>query len=194
MNTYQIIMFFITSTFFLTYVIKQILLKKKGIEGARLAKGNKPRRTYRIERALLISTYTMAVIQYASIILENRLDLLIRLQTVRMAGIGIAFIGVCFFLSAVFIMKDSWRAGVEEDQDTKIVRKGVYRISRNPAFVGFDLLYLGTALSFSNIICIIAAIFMISLFHMQILEEEKLLPQIFGPEYLEYKKRTRRYL
>ena len=187
-------MLFITSTFFLTYVIKQILLKKKGIEGARLAKGNKPRRTYQIERALLIATYTMAVIQYASILLENKLDMLIRLQAVRMAGIGIAFIGVCFFLSAVFIMKDSWRAGVEEDQDTKIVRKGIYRISRNPAFVGFDLLYFGTALSFSNIICIIAAILMILLFHMQILEEEKLLPQIFGPEYLEYKKGTRRYL
>lgn len=91
-------------------------------------------------------------------------------------------------------MKDSWRAGVEEDQNTKIVRKGVYRISRNPAFVGFDLLFLGTALSFSNIICILGAIAVISLFHMQILEEEKLLPQILGPEYLEHKKRTRRYL
>lgn len=194
MNTYQIVMLLITSAFYLTYVVKQILLKRKGIEGARLAKGSKPGKTYRIERTLLVSTYSMAVIQYASILFENKWNLLIRLQSVRLTGAVIALIGLCFFFSAVAIMKDSWRAGVEEDQKTRIVMKGVYRISRNPAFLGFDMLYLGTALSFSNLVCIIAAIFMISLFHLQILEEEKLLPQIFGPEYLQYKKRTRRYL
>lgn len=194
MNTYQLMMLLITSAFYLAYVVKQILLKRKGIEGARLAKGSKPGRTYRIEWTLLVATYAMAVIQYASILLGNKFGLLIPVQAVRMAGIVIALIGLCFFISAVVIMKDSWRAGVEEDQKTKLVMKGVYRISRNPAFVGFDLLYLGTALSFSNLICIIAVILMISLFHLQILEEEKLLPQIFGQEYLEYKKRTRRYL
>lgn len=194
MTTYQLLMLLIASAFYATYLVKQILLKRKGIEGARLAKGNKPGKTYRIERLLFFSTYTFAVIQYASILMEDRLTLLIRLQAARMAGVIIALVGLCFFVSAVVIMKDSWRAGVEEDQKTKIVTKGVYRISRNPAFVGFDLLYLGTALTFSNIVCIIAAIHMISLFHIQILEEEKLLPQIFGPEYTEYKRRTRRYL
>lgn len=194
MNAYQLSMLIIVSIFYLTYIVKQILLKKKGIEGTRLAKGNKPEKTYRIERLLLVSTYTMAAIQYASILLENKLTPLIQLQAVRIAGVGIALIGVCFFISAVAIMKDSWRAGVEEDQNTRIVTKGVYHISRNPAFVGFDLLYLGTALSFSNIICIIGAAAVITLLHLQIMEEEKLLPRIFGSEYEEYKRRTRRYL
>jgi protein-S-isoprenylcysteine O-methyltransferase Ste14 len=194
MNTYQLLMLLIISAFYVTYLVKQILLKRKGIEGARLAKGNKPGKTYRIESLLLVSTYTFAVIQYASILLEDKLTLLIRLQAARAAGVFIALAGWCFFISAVAIMKDSWRAGVEEDQKTRIVTKGVYRISRNPAFTGFDLLYLGTALTFSNIVCIVGAIAVIVLLHMQILEEEKLLPRIFGPEYKEYKRRTRRYL
>lgn len=194
MDIYQTAMLLITSAFYLTYLMKQILLKKRGIQGARLGKGNKPRKTFQIELLLLFSTYAMAVIQYSSIIFEKQLNLLIQLTAFRTAGILVAFIGVCFFISAVIVMKDSWRAGVEKDQNTKIITKGVYHISRNPAFVGFDLLYLGTALSFSNLICIIGVIIVIPLFHMQILEEEKLLPQIFGSEYLIYKEKTRRYL
>jgi len=194
MNPYQLSMLIIVSAFYLTYIIKQILLKRKGIETARLAKGNKPERTCRTERLLLVSAHAMAAVQYANILLDQKAALLIRTQTVRTAGIGIALLGLCFFISAVVVMKDNWRAGVEEDQKTRIVTGGVYRISRNPAFVGFDLLYLGTALSFSNIVCMIGAAVAILLLHLQILEEEKLLPQIFGPEYLEYKKKTRRYL
>lgn len=113
---------------------------------------------------------------------------------IRVIGVAAAFLGVCFFVSAVIVMRDSWRAGVEEGQRTRIVTAGVYRISRNPAFVGFDMIYLGTALSFSNFAAIFGAVLVIVLFHLQILEEEKLLPGIFGQEYLDYCKRTRRYL
>lgn len=194
MNIYQITMLIIISAFYFTYVVKRILLKRQGIESARLAKGSKPKSTFLTELILLVSTTAMSVIQYASILFERNLDILLTFPAVRWAGVMIALAGTGFFISAVIAMKDSWRAGVEEDQNTKIVTKGVYRISRNPAFVGFDLMYLGTALAFSNIVCVIAVILLIPLFHLQILEEEKLLPKIFGSEYLAYKERTRRYL
>lgn len=48
-------------------------------------------------------------------------------------------------------MRDSWRAGIDRTQKTKIINTGIYRYSRNPAFVGFDLLYIGMRLAFSNI-------------------------------------------
>lgn len=194
MSSYQLIMLLIITVFYLTYVIKQLLLKRRGIDGTRLAKGSKPKRTMGIERALLAVTYSMVAIQYAGILLTGKENLIIRSEWARIAGTGAAFLGMCFFISAVVTMKDSWRAGVEEGQKTKIITKGVYSISRNPAFVGFDLLYLGVALTFSNIVGLLSAAVAVVLLHFQILEEEKMLPGIFGPEYLEYKKRTRRYL
>ncbi len=36
-----------------------------------------------------------------------------------------------------------WRAGVSEKEKTELVTAGIYRWSRNPAFLGFDLLYIG---------------------------------------------------
>ena len=36
------------------------------------------------------------------------------------------------------------------DDNTRLVTSGVYGISRNPAFVGFDLTYTGLRLCFAN--------------------------------------------
>ncbi len=47
-------------------------------------------------------------------------------------------------------MRDSWRAGFSYDQRTGLVMTGIYRLSRNPAFLGFDLLYIGCAAVPSN--------------------------------------------
>ena len=39
-------------------------------------------------------------------------------------------------------MKNSWRAGIPSEDKIEFVSNGIYKISRNPAFVGFDLLYI----------------------------------------------------
>ena len=50
-------------------------------------------------------------------------------------------------------MRDSWRAGIFETDKTKLVTEGIYQISRNPAFLGFDLLIIGTLLEQKENIC-----------------------------------------
>ena len=40
-------------------------------------------------------------------------------------------------------MKDSWQAGIPDKDKTELVTTGIYRFSRNPAFLGFDLMYVG---------------------------------------------------
>ena len=47
-------------------------------------------------------------------------------------------------------MRDSWRAGIPERDGTELVTGGLYAFSRNPAFLGFDLMYLGVFLLFAN--------------------------------------------
>ena len=50
-------------------------------------------------------------------------------------------------------MRDFWRAGISETDKTELVTEGIYQISRNPAFLGFDLLYIGILLERKETIC-----------------------------------------
>jgi protein-S-isoprenylcysteine O-methyltransferase Ste14 len=194
MTIIQILLLVLICCFYIAYFAKQVLLRKKGIATNRLAKGRKPRKTAAIERCLLIATYGTAAIQYASIFFSQYMLAFEMPATVRVAGLAVSAFGVLFFLLAITSMHDSWRAGVDESQKTTIVTSGVYRISRNPAFVGFDLLYIGTALTMPNVVMMCAALISIVLMHLQILQEEQYLPRAFGEEYLRYKAHTPHYL
>ncbi|WP_048570505.1 methyltransferase family protein [Clostridium cylindrosporum] len=179
--------------FYLAYFIKQVMLRRKGISTNRLAKGDKKAKTFYIELCLIIVTYLTAAIQLCSIIFQRYLVIMINSSYIRALGIFIAFSGVVFFIMALIVMRDSWRAGIDNTQTTKLISSGVYKLSRNPAFVGFDLLYIGIALSFSNIFNVIISLIAVITLHLQILEEEKYLPTVFGDEYERYKRSTNRY-
>lgn len=190
----KLLLFILITMFYIAYFAKQILLRKKGIVTNRLAKGSKPKKTAIIESCLLTITYGMAVIQYASFFL-SRYMLPVKLpSTLQWIGIVTTGLGVLFFILAITFMQDSWRAGIDESQQTSMVTSGIYRLSRNPAFVGFDLLYIGSALTMPNGIIIVAAAAGLVFMHLQILEEEIYLSRIFGDEYKQYKKRTPRYM
>ena len=103
-------------------------------------------------------------------------------------------LGNLIFLISVICMKDSWRAGIPESDKTKLVTNGIYKFSRNPAFFGFDLMYIGVLLMFFNPVNLIFSLFPIIMLHLQILQEEKYMEATFGKEYLDYKKKTFRYL
>ena len=91
-------------------------------------------------------------------------------------------------------MKDSWRAGIAEKDQTEMVTNGIYRLSRNPAFLGFDLVYAGMVLMFFHWALLAVSAFAGVMLHLQILQEERFLATTFGPPYLDYKKQVRRYL
>lgn len=108
-------------------------------------------------------------------------------------GIAIAALGVLIFAAAMVTMGDSWRAGIPEKDKTGIVTTGIYRISRNPAFLGFDLIYLGILAAFFNYLHLFFALFAVIMLHLQILQEERFLTDTFGTPYVAYKKCTGRY-
>lgn len=179
--------------FYGSYLGKQLLLRRQGIFANRLGRGNKPKRTYVIEVLLKSTTFSMAAVQVMSLIVGGQWYLLIQSNTVRYMGIVISFAGAAIFITAMAAMKSSWRAGVDASQRTKLVRNGIYRVSRNPAFLGFDLFYIGFTIAFSNPVQLLFLVCCVATLHLQILEEEKFLPVAFGKEYVEYKKSTGRY-
>lgn len=179
--------------FYGSYLSKQLLLKQQGIASDRLGRGNKPKQTLIIEKLLKTATFSMAGVQIFSLYNGEGINLFSWSNRMQYTWLFISFIGVAVFITAMITMKNSWRAGVDASQHTKLVRNGIYRISRNPAFLGFDLFYLGFALAYSNPLQIVLAVFCITMLHLQISEEEKFLPEVFGKDYLDYKKSVGRY-
>lgn len=186
----QIAFILLMAIFYTVYFTKQILQKKEGVSTLILGKGDKPQRVIKIETWLKILSFTLPVVEVLSIF-WNLMELPVWFQCI---GIVVAAIGVLFFCMAIQTMKGSWRAGIPEKKETSLILDGIFRYSRNPAFVGFDLLYLGLLIAFPNAwhACFVAAA--IYAFHLQILNEEDYMAQTFGEEYSQYKNRVRRYL
>ncbi len=178
--------------FYAAYLQRQFALRRRGIRTDRLGKGQKERKTRALEIVLLVVSLSMPVAQYGSIL--TNWSCVAAPEWLGWVGVAVAFAGVAFFLLAVIAMKENWRAGVDASQKTELVSRGIYRFSRNPAFVGFDLLYIGVALAFPNPILITLTTVGVVVFHLQILEEERYAPEIFGTDYAEYAAKTRRYL
>lgn len=183
----------IMTLFYGSYLCKQFWLRRLGIFTDQLGRGDKPVRTNRIETALKISTFSMAAVQIFSLSIIPKTYLLLRHSFIRFTGIGIAFLGTAVFIVAMICIKNNWRAGIDAAQRTALIKEGIYRFSRNPAFLGFDLFYIGLTLAFSNPLQILFTILCVVLLHLQILEEERFLPTVFGIAYEEYKQSTARY-
>lgn len=187
----QAIGIIILGIFYLAYFAKMLNQRKKGIQTNQLGVGDKTKRTIYTEKFLKIMTTLIVFVIIISIYLNTTFT---HNMIVRYIGIMLIGIGTSVFISAMITMRDSWRAGIPQGEKLRIVTKGIYRISRNPAFLGFDLTYLGVSIAFGNIILLLFSLVTITLMHLQILEEERYMEKTYGEEYLVYKDRVRRYI
>lgn len=87
-----------------------------------------------------------------------------------------------------------WRAGIPDKDRTKLVTTGIYRYSRSPAFLGFDLMYAGVLLLYGNLLTLGFSVFAMVMLHLQILQEERYLVEAFGAPYQAYCRQVFRYL
>ena len=186
---FKLMAIFILAVFYAIYFGKMIIQKKKGITTHQIGK-RKEKKLHTVETLMSVATFSVVIIQLLSIFFDWN----IMPSGARFTGFCIAGIGDIFFLISVIYMKDSWRAGIPEKDKTKLVTDGIYKFSRNPAFVGFDFMYIGILLMFFNIGTLLFSLFSIMMLHLQILQEEKYMAKTFGEEYLEYKKKVFRYI
>ncbi len=185
---YQIIAILILTTFYAFYFAKLIIQKRQFIKTNQMGIGNKPKKVLLIERIMSFATVLTVIIGVGSIFLTKQF----LVTELRIMGIVIGVIGVIFFALATITMKTSWRVGIPEEKTT-LITDGIYQWSRNPAFVGFDLLYLSICLMFFNVPLVLVSVWAAVMLHLQILQEEKHMYHMFGDEYETYKKHTLRY-
>lgn len=187
---FKIITLGLMAAFYICYFVKMISQRKQGISTDQLGKGKTGFVKF-IEVTLKISTYVLPLIQLISIFWYVGAAHI----ALRIIGCVITAAGVLIFIVSVLQMKDNWRAGVQREDKTSLVTNGIYSISRNPAFLGFDLMYIGILFTFFNWFLCFATSFVIIFFHLQIVNvEEDFLIEAFGEEYLKYRAKVCRYL
>ena len=80
-------------------------------------------------------------------------------------------------------------------KSTMLMTDGVFRLTRNPMYVGFVLILLGIAIFEGSLTpYIIVMVFPILMDRIFIRVEERMLEETFGEAWLEYKKKVRRWI
>ena len=186
---YRLLALFVLAVFYGIYLVKQWRQKRRGIQTMQIGRG-KEAQTHTVETLMGIATVGIIPAQLLSIAFGwSHLP-----ANARFTGFCIGMVGDLIFLISVLCMKDSWRAGIPANEKTELVTDGIYAYSRNPAFLGFDLQYLGVLLMYCNLLTGMFTVFAIVMLHLQILQEERYLTATFGRAYLDYRHRVFRYL
>ncbi len=91
-------------------------------------------------------------------------------------------------------MGSSWRIGIDTQRDTSLVSGGLFALSRNPIFLGMRISLLGLLLVRPNGLTLALLATADLLMQMQVRQEEEFLVQRHGAAYIDYCKRTPRWL
>ena len=113
--------------------------------------------------------------------------------------VGLAMIliaGTLDLWSLFLFMKKKTTVNPMSPKNTSgLVVNGLYKISRNPMYVGMLIMLLGYAIWLGTLgPFILVPLFYLVITEMQIKPEEKILESKFGQEYLEYKRKVKRWL
>ncbi|MFR1710502.1 MAG: methyltransferase family protein [Clostridium sp.] len=191
--------FLLLLIFGFVYLAKLYMLNKKyNLQANVLANKYKSKKVQVVERTLQIATFTWIIVWVGEIVLanlniNNPLKLMDR-DFISILGLLVISLGIVFFIVAAITMKNSWRVGIDKSTKSKLITEGIYRYSRNPAFVGFYLMFIGLFFVYMDIITCIIMLLNIYAMNRLVSEEEKHLEESFGDEYIIYKKKTPRYL
>ena len=106
---------------------------------------------------------------------------------------------ICLFLSLIIVcisqsqMETSWRIGIDKENKTTLVTKGLFSISRNPIFLGLMIGNLGLFFIIPNCFTLLVISLSTISINNQIRLEEEFLKREFGDEYEKYSKKVRRW-
>src|SRR5437588_1021791 len=112
-------------------------------------------------------------------------------------SLGLVFLvaGITIRWTAVHNLGKYFTGTVLIKNDHRLIRTGLYKHLRHPAYAGALLAHLGLGLSFSNWFSLgLSSIpyFVAALYRMRV--EERALAEAFGAEYLDYSKTAKRLI
>lgn len=105
-------------------------------------------------------------------------------------GVALALAGVLAFRKAKTTVNPT-----RPEATSTVVATGIYRLTRNPMYLGMLMVLFGWALFLANAISfLILPLFVLYMNLFQIRPEERVLSEHFGSEYASYMRSVRRWL
>ncbi len=91
-------------------------------------------------------------------------------------------------------MGNSWRVGIDDENHTGLVNHGLFKLSRNPVFLGVRFFLLGIFLLLPSLTMLFFVLFVELLVQLQVRFEEEYLFGLHGERYREYCSQVNRWL
>ena len=105
-------------------------------------------------------------------------------------GVGCSVAGVLSFRRAQTTLNPT-----KPQEASSLVSTGIYRVTRNPMYLGLSLVLVAWAVFLSSAWALLGvAAFVLYMDRLQIAPEERALSKLFGSEYTAYRAKVRRWL
>ncbi|HOJ50836.1 MAG TPA: isoprenylcysteine carboxylmethyltransferase family protein [Spirochaetota bacterium] len=113
----------------------------------------------------------------------------------QLTGLILGYIGILIICIATITLDGEYSATLEFKENHRLVNRGIYKKIRHPIYLGFIILHIGVSLALSNYIATIIWIGGLTfLLILRVPTEENLLLYLFKNEFIEYKRKTGRFL
>jgi protein-S-isoprenylcysteine O-methyltransferase Ste14 len=109
-------------------------------------------------------------------------------------AIVICTASLVWFAITLKIFGKSFRVGIDEKTNDKLITNGTFTVSRNPIYIAFIAFFTGILAAYPNVVSLLFVVFLTAMVHRQVLREEKFLKSHYGEEYEKYCEKVRRYL
>jgi protein-S-isoprenylcysteine O-methyltransferase Ste14 len=149
-----------------------------------------------VNRALFYASKYSILVLWGAMVVQSwgiRISLVDVPRAIQLVALLSWVCGFAFMYLGRFTMGDSFRLGTARE-DTRLRTDGLFRMSRNPMYVGVYLTIAASTLYTLNPLVILPGVFVIAVHHGIVRAEEKHLRNVFGREYAEYCSSVRRYI
>jgi protein-S-isoprenylcysteine O-methyltransferase Ste14 len=116
---------------------------------------------------------------------------------INFAYIPFVLIGAFFIIFGIIQFRYSGTTfnPMQPEAASALVTTGIYKVTRNPMYLGILLILIGWGLFLSNLFsCLVTILFILYMNRYQIKPEEKTLELLFGESFIDYKSQVRRWL
>jgi protein-S-isoprenylcysteine O-methyltransferase Ste14 len=114
---------------------------------------------------------------------------------IGISGITLLLAGIAFRWAAIYNLGEYFTGTVLIKGGHRLVRTGLYKRLRHPAYTGALVAHLGLGLSFSNWFSLALSVvpyFAAAMYRIRV--EEQALIEAFGEEYITYARNTKRLI
>jgi len=106
-------------------------------------------------------------------------------------GLLFCIAGAVIAIWSRYLLGRNWSLSVQRKSEHELIQKGIYKTIRHPIYFGLLLFIIGNGIIVGDYRAIIAVIVVFISLWFKLIKEERLLIEIFGDQYLNYKLKTK---